>query len=73
MRRKLILFFLVFCSSIFNLHAQGKSMNFMQSSGKIYVAIGSLLIIFLVLILYLVFIDRKVKRLENLISNEEDQ
>lgn len=38
--------------------------DFMRSNGKIYVVVAVLLIIFFGLAIYLISIDRKVKRLE---------
>ncbi len=44
-------------------HAQAKE-NLMYSSGRIYVVIAVILIILIGLILYLVRIEKKVKKLE---------
>ena len=43
----------------------------MRSDGKIYVVVGIILIILLGLILYLALLDRKVKKLENLLNNTQ--
>lgn len=58
---KYILF--VFLLTPLLLYAQTND-NFMYSSGRIYVVIAVLLIILFGLILYLVRIEKKVKRLE---------
>ncbi len=42
----------------------------MRASGKIYVVVGVLLIILLGLLLYLVSLDRKIKRLEEKIEKD---
>ena len=46
--------------------------NIMLSAGKIYVVIGVILIIFIGLIIYLISMDRKVKRLEDEINKPKD-
>ena len=43
--------------------------DLMLSSGKIYVVIGVMLIIFIGLIIYLAWIDRKVKKIEDELKN----
>ena len=43
----------------------------MRSSGKIYVVVAVLSIIFLGISIYLIFIDRKVSKLEDLISKKQ--
>jgi CcmD family protein len=43
----------------------------MRADGKIYVVVGVLLIILVGLLLYLVSIDRKLKRLEKEVEQEK--
>ena len=50
-------------------YSQEESMDFMRSTGKIYVVVAVLAVIFLVLIFYLIYIDLKVRRLESKISD----
>ena len=44
--------------------------DFLRESGKIYVVVGSLLLIFAGICIYLVVIDRKVSRLEKELKNK---
>ncbi|MBL7859157.1 MAG: CcmD family protein [Cyclobacteriaceae bacterium] len=43
----------------------------MRSEGKIYVVVGIILIILLGLFFYLTMLDRKVKKLENLLNEKQ--
>ncbi|MBV6427410.1 MAG: hypothetical protein KIPDCIKN_01928 [Haliscomenobacter sp.] len=43
----------------------------MQSVGKIYVAVGVILAIFAVIVLFLIYLDRKLTKLENQIKDHE--
>jgi CcmD family protein len=43
----------------------------MRSAGKIYVVVGVLVIIFLLIIGYLIYLDRKIHKLENQSPNGE--
>jgi len=42
----------------------------MRAEGKIYVVVAIILIVLTGLVVYLVMLDRKVKRLENLLSDK---
>lgn len=48
--------------------AQTESLDFMHSTGKIYVVIAVLVAIFLGIIGFLVFLERKLTKLESLIE-----
>ena len=54
---------IAFLSLISNLFAQGNE-SILRSSGKIYVVVGIILIIFLLIVFYLISIERKLSRLE---------
>jgi hypothetical protein len=54
---------ILFLSVIQGLMAQNEP-AVLRSSGKIYVVIGVILIIFFLIVLYLVRIDRKITKLE---------
>ena len=54
---------ILFLSIIQGLMAQNES-SVLRSSGKIYVVIGVILIIFILVLLYLVRLDRKITKLE---------
>jgi CcmD family protein len=57
---------LTFCvlATITTLSAQPESADFMRSTGKIYVVIAVLCIIFIGIVLFLINLDRKLQRLE---------
>lgn len=66
----LISIFLLFIQ--FGLMAQEIAMaDQMRASGKIYVVVGVILIILLGLLLYLISIDRKLKKLEKEVEEEK--
>jgi hypothetical protein len=54
---------ILFLSIIQGLMAQNEP-SVLRSSGKIYVVIGVILIIFFLVVLYLVRLDRKITKLE---------
>jgi hypothetical protein len=54
---------ILFLSVLQGLMAQNET-SVLRSSGKIYVVIGVILIIFFLVVLYLVRLDRKIKKLE---------
>jgi Kef-type K+ transport system membrane component KefB len=54
---------ILFLSVLQGLMAQNET-SVLRSSGKIYVVIGVILIIFFLIVLYLVRIDRKITKLE---------
>lgn len=62
----LILFFFVQVAQA----QQETAPDFMRSVGKIYVVAGVTFIILLTLLVYLIFIDRKISRLEKRNKNE---
>ena len=59
---------LVFVSVTVNAQADVEMADGMRSEGKIYVVVGIILIILIGLVVYLVTLDRKVKKLENLLG-----
>lgn len=50
--------------------AQGNG-DFMRQTGKIYVVVGVILLIFLGILLYLLRLDRKLTRLEHQLNNDD--
>ncbi len=64
MKKVLLLSMLLFLTCVTNINAQTESPDFMRSTGKIYVAIAVLVIIFVGIILFLINLDRKLTRLE---------
>ncbi|MCL4637735.1 MULTISPECIES: CcmD family protein [Olivibacter] len=67
--KKLILLFLLGLTSFFHSFAQSSNdvemADVMRSSGKIYVVVAVVCVIFFGFIIYLFTIDRKISRLEN--------
>ena len=57
---------LLFSTRIFT---QRNDPDFFESIGKIYVVVGVLAIIFLILIGYLIYLDRKISKLEKSQTN----
>lgn len=55
---------ILFLSAWFNLSAQAEE-SLMRTSGKIYVVVGIITIIFLLIVAYLVRLDRKITDLED--------
>ena len=60
---------LVLASVIANAQTDVEMADGMRSEGKIYVVVGIILIVLTGLVVYLVTLDRKVKRLENLLGD----
>ena len=56
-------------SIITTANAQTENPDFMRSTGKIYVVIAVLCVIFIGIVLFLVNLDRKITRLENEVKN----
>ena len=54
------------------LTAQSGSADFMRSTGKIYVVVAVIVTVFIGIVLFLVYLDRKLTKLEDQI-NEHDQ
>lgn len=65
----LLTFLFVHISFLFSFAAETEDIFF--RSGKIYIVIGVIAIIFIGIILFLVGLERKVKRLENQININE--
>ncbi len=60
-KKILLLLFLFSCSNVFG---QVEMADTMRSNGKIYVVVAVACIVFAVITVYLILIDRKVTRLE---------
>lgn len=64
-----ILTTLLFLLTSNSLLAQGSSPDFMRSMGKMYVVVAVILAIFVGIVLFLVFLDRRLTRIENQIND----
>lgn len=54
-------------------HAHDSDVDFMQSTGKIYVVVGVVLIMFLGIVLFLWYLQRKLSKLEKQIDHERSE
>ncbi len=54
-----------------SLPAQPESTDFMRSTGKIWVVVAVIAAVFLGIVLFLVYLDRKLTRIENQIKEHE--
>jgi len=74
--KKLILLFLLGLTTFFHSFAQSSNdvemAAVLRSSGKIYVVVAVVFVIFLGFIIYLFTIDRKISRMENKEKNKTD-
>ncbi|MFT5763391.1 MAG: hypothetical protein ACI8X3_000810 [Saprospiraceae bacterium] len=52
-----------------NLIAQSDNQDFMRSVGKMYVVYGVIVVIFVVLIFFLIYLERRLTKLENQIND----
>ena len=64
MKKNLTLSMLLVLAFITTANAQAETPDFMRSTGKIYVVIAVLCIIFTGIVLFLINLDRKLSRLE---------
>jgi preprotein translocase subunit SecG len=65
MKTKLLLCLLILLSSIGKAQADGPQMaDLFREQGKIYVVISVIAIIFLSLVFFLIYLERKLKRME---------
>jgi|AntRauTorckE5430_2_1112549.scaffolds.fasta_scaffold00534_4 CcmD family protein len=54
-----------------NAFGQGANPDFARSMGKIYVVVAVILAVFVGIVFFLIYIERKVKQLEQRIENEK--
>ena len=67
--KSILVIALVLATGIANAQAEVEMADGMRSEGKIYVVVGIILIVLTGLVVYLVTLDRKVKRLENMLGD----
>lgn len=60
---------LVFFLATSSLLAQDNSPDFLRSMGKMYVVVAVIVAVFLGIILFLVFLDRRLTKIENQIND----
>lgn len=56
---------------IFGMAQQRDDADFMRSMGKIYVVLAVILVIFLGIVTFLIFLDRKLTKLENQLFQDD--
>jgi protein-S-isoprenylcysteine O-methyltransferase Ste14 len=61
---------LLFVSAMAHAQTDVEMADGMRSEGKIYVVVGIILIVLVGLVIYLFMLDRKVKKLENLLGDK---
>lgn len=54
------------------LRAQGADADFLRSTGKIYVVVAVIAAIFIGIVLFLIYLDRKLTNLENQIQENDN-
>lgn len=64
--------FLLLCMTFLcsNIQAQSENPDFVRSIGKIYVVVAVILAIFIGIVAFLIYLERKLSRLENQINNK---
>lgn len=53
------------------LSGQGEEADFMRSTGKVYVVVAVIVTIFIGIVLFLIYLDRKLTKLENQIKDDD--
>ena len=69
MKKAFITLSFLFCFCLKNLSAQAENPDFMRSIGKMYVVVAVILAIFIGIVIFLIYLDRKLTKLENQIKN----
>ncbi len=72
LKRVASLFFFIFYTALSLSYAQGEQSDFMRSIGKIYVVVAVIVVILIGIVLFLIYLDRKLTKLEDQIK-EYDQ
>ncbi len=70
MKRITSITFLLTLLSVTPILAQIENPDFMQSIGKIYVVVASIVATFIGIVLFLIFIERRLSKLENQINDK---
>jgi len=63
--------FLLLLAVLQALSAQEADTDFMRSTGKIYVVVAVIVAIFVGIVLFLIYLDRKLAKLENQINDDD--
>ena len=65
------LFFCLLSANFTSLNAQTAQGDFMQSIGKVYVVVAVIVTVFIGIVFFLVYLDRKLTKLENQINDND--
>ena len=71
MKRKTTIIPAIVFFAVSTLSAQADNGDFMRSIGKIYVVVAVIVAIFIGIVLFLVYLDRKLTKLENQINDHD--
>ena len=71
MRYKLLSTLILLFTSMTTLLAQGDGPDFFRSIGKIYVVVAVLTATFIGIVIFLIYIERKITKIENEISSHK--
>ena len=71
MKKKLALTLTLLLSAAYGLLAQSAGSDFMRSIGKIYVVVAVIVAVFIGIVLFLIYLDRKLTKLENQIKEND--
>jgi len=71
MKKRFALLSVWFLATVLPLAAQSAETDFMRSRGKIFVVVAVIAAVFIGIVLFLVFLERKLTKLENQIQEHE--
>lgn len=71
MKRSILTLLLCFLFPALSLMAQTENPDFMRSTGKIYVVVAVILAMFIGIVLFLIFLERRLTNLENQIKEND--
>jgi hypothetical protein len=71
MKNRLLISICFFLASVFPLLAQTAETDFMRSRGKIFVVVAVIVAVFAGIILFLLYLERRLTKLENQIQENE--
>ena len=66
-----VLLMTMLLAQVLPLAAHGGESDFMRSKGKIYVVVAVIVAVFLGIVLFLIFLERRLTKLENQIQDHE--
>jgi predicted tellurium resistance membrane protein TerC len=68
--KRIVTTFLLLIATTLTLSAQSNVDDFFRSTGKIYTVLGVVVILFLVLIIYLIRLEKKISKIEKQLNDE---